>query len=88
MNATVLFCVTGDWVGSQTIPLHNADKYNISISSITEFGGSGFADATGWTIHRHKIGFSLEENNSYWADFFGNQHPGKLFVVTFTCRLA
>lgn len=89
MVTSVIFCVQGNHVGTPTIPLQNADKYNISPSSITLFGDSGItASATGWTINENKNGFSLEKTDTNAAYFFGTQHEGKLFVFRFSTSLA
>lgn len=88
METTIFFGVDNNNVGSQSIPLQNADKYNITINGIVKFGDPAtIVDARGWTINKRKNSFSFEKNDAFWADFFGNQQPGKLFVVSFSAFL-
>lgn len=88
METTIFFGTYGNNVGSQSIPLQNADKYNITINGIVKFGDPAtVVDAKGWTINKRKNSFSLEKNDAFWADFLGNQQSGKLFVVSFSAFL-
>ena len=86
IRSRVLFCVIGGYAGCSQVPFPNADKYNISVTSVSSFGDSQQA-IFDWTITRSKSGFSLNIENPDAVYYFGTLYPNRLWEVFFNATL-
>lgn len=72
------------WVGFTSIPLPNADKFDITVTAIEILGYGTTAPPSAYILKKNKDEFHLESNNTDEAYRLGTLYPSYLWCIYYT----